>query len=196
MADATEVFHRLQEFLDGLPAGPLRHEIRARLLDALIPCWDFFTGSDVERMAVRKLDRMEEPTWNPPVLTFIIERHGGTVLGSVYGDLQEWRVNMETRVAECETVRRRQLHPKQAAVNVESIADDLTRLILTGAEDERLRRLRDGRVQVLTGVVFPPGPRQTFEGRRKRLQAALEKRLAAHGWERRGSYWQFRPSPR
>ena len=45
--------------------------------------WPDLKGSDQEGMAPYKLteDRIEQPAWEPPVLTFVIERHGGTAQG-------------------------------------------------------------------------------------------------------------------
>jgi hypothetical protein len=46
-------------------------------------CWYEFEGADDTKMWPSKLTgRMEDITWDPPILTFKIERHGGTVMGS------------------------------------------------------------------------------------------------------------------
>jgi hypothetical protein len=41
------------------------------------------------------LNRMEKPIWNPPILTFRIERHGAAALGSSRAEVQEWTVDLE-----------------------------------------------------------------------------------------------------
>lgn len=41
------------------------------------------------------IGRMESVTWTPPILTFRIERHSGTVNGSVYAEMQCWDVDCE-----------------------------------------------------------------------------------------------------
>jgi hypothetical protein len=49
----------------------------------LVGCWEQFAGGEAHGMSGDKLlGRMEEVTWAPPLLAFVIERHGGTVLGS------------------------------------------------------------------------------------------------------------------
>ena len=80
----------------------------------------------------------------------------------------------------------------QARVDVKPLADEIAMLIISGDDDERLQRLADGRVQILAGRIFPPGStvKQTVEGRRKRLNKALEERLSPHGWLRTRSWWQ------
>jgi hypothetical protein len=47
-----------------------------------MPVWADLEGASDEAMEPWKLGRMENPEWLPPVLTFVVERHGGTVLGS------------------------------------------------------------------------------------------------------------------
>jgi hypothetical protein len=50
------------------------------LASRLAACWDEFDGADAEGMDPDKLHgRMEDISWHPPVLSFTIERHGGTV---------------------------------------------------------------------------------------------------------------------
>ena len=62
-------------------------------------------------MAGHKLiGRMENVEWHPPILTFLIERHGGTVLGSARAELQRWTVDLDRRTATCERVGHRQFH--------------------------------------------------------------------------------------
>ena len=41
------------------------------------------------------IGRMEDVKWDPPRLRFSIERHGGTVMGSGYTELQSWIVDFE-----------------------------------------------------------------------------------------------------
>ena len=45
-------------------------------------CWDLFGTSDDSSMEAYKLDgRTEGLSWNPPILSFDIERHGGVAKG-------------------------------------------------------------------------------------------------------------------
>lgn len=81
----------LQELLAALPPGPIPEDIK--LDKALAACWDGFRGSDDGGMKDDKLlGRMENVQWQPPILTFTIERHGGTVNGSTRAELQHWEI--------------------------------------------------------------------------------------------------------
>ncbi len=56
-------------------------------------------------------------------------------------------------------------------------------LILEHADDQRLQWRPDGTVAVRIGEIIPTGPlpKQTFEGRRKRFRAALDRMIANTG---------------
>jgi hypothetical protein len=73
---------------------------------------------------------MEAVAWNPPVLTFRIERHGGTVLGSTRAELQHWHVDLERKTASLVKTGRRQLRPMQPRLNVEPLVEEIVRLIV------------------------------------------------------------------
>jgi hypothetical protein len=79
---------------------------------------------------------------------------------------------------------RRQLTPMAKGVDVEPIKDEIVQKILGGEEDQRLKWIEPGVVQVVLSQVFPAGsgPKQTVEGRRKRLRDALKEELMGHGW--------------
>jgi hypothetical protein len=68
----------LYELLANVPPGPVAGDLG--LDRALAGCWDGFRGSDEGGMESYKLlRRMENVWWRPPILTFTIERHGGTL---------------------------------------------------------------------------------------------------------------------
>ena len=69
-----------------------------------------------------KLFRAENLHWDPPVLSFTIERHGATVLGSTRAELHEWKINMETLTAYFYKGRYRQLMLKSKKLDVKPIA--------------------------------------------------------------------------
>ena len=76
-----------------------------------------------EAMEPYKLNRMEKAEWQPPILSFVVERHGGTALGSTRADLQHWTVNVETKEANCHIAGHRQLEPMQPRMDVKPLAD-------------------------------------------------------------------------
>jgi hypothetical protein len=71
------------------------------LADFLAAAWEQLNGFDAEGMAAEKLDRIEQVEWNPPRLTFVIERHGGTVMGSTRAELHGWSIDIDRGTANC-----------------------------------------------------------------------------------------------
>src|SRR5262245_49932584 len=115
---------QLIEYLRLMPPGIIAN---AGALDSILAnCWGELHGANAEGMEPYKLcGRMESISWDPPVLSFMIERHGGTVIGSTRAELQHWRVNVQTRSATCGTGGHRQLKPMQAKLNVKPIAEEI-----------------------------------------------------------------------
>src|SRR5262249_6573675 len=137
----------LASYLKNLDPGPV--EVATHLERLLAQLWDDLGSDDDGGMVGRKLvGRMEHVEWHPPVLTFTIERHGGTVLGSTRAELQQWYVDIDHRKATCERIGQRQLHRMARRVDVAPIADEIARLITDGVIDHRIRWLGDGRVRV------------------------------------------------
>jgi hypothetical protein len=193
----TEI-KKLIEFLEPLKPGSIQDQPNENpskpgtLLERLVfECWHEFEGGDSEKMQGYKiLHRMEKPIWNPPILSFTMERHGATVAGSIRADIQEWRLNIETLKADCETVGRRQVNPMDQRLNVGPIAEEIAHLIQTHKTDERLKWNKDGSVRVLIGKIIPETVKQTTMGRRKRFRIALKESLTKVGWQeiRQGVY--------
>jgi hypothetical protein len=155
------------------------------LVSLLRAVWQELDGSDEEAMAVHKLERIDDPVWESPHLTFTIERHGGTVLGSSRAEIQRWIVDLDVRSARTEHAGRyRQLRPRGPVVDVVPIADEIASLIATDADDERLEWSRDRQsIRVTTSKWLPHAPAQTTRSRAARLKAALLPKLAELGWQ-------------
>jgi hypothetical protein len=171
-------------FFDHLPSGPT---VDATELAAILSAhWHEFDGGNSNGMAGSKLQgRMEDVEWLPPILTFTIERHGGTVYGSTRAELQRWTLDTQKMTATCETVGQRQLQPVQAKLKVEPLAEEIAAMVVKRQDDERLKWYGDGQVQVVIGEVLPEesAVKQTLAGRRKRFRQAITARLAQSGWE-------------
>jgi hypothetical protein len=71
-----------------------------RAAGLLAAAWPDLDGSRDMRMESRKLGRIESAEWAPPVLSFQIERDGGTVLGSTRAEIQIWHADLGRRTAE------------------------------------------------------------------------------------------------
>lgn len=181
---------RLVTYLKQTPEGVITDT--AELEELLAECWGEFIG-DYGGMEPRKLlGRMDDVLWRPPILEFVIERHGGTAMGSSRAELQHWTIDVEHRTVTMAEVGYRQISPRVDPLDVKPIADELVTLITRGSKDKRLQWSALGRVRVLTGRIISAGsvPKQTLEGRRRRFLKAMEERLAPHGWQRRGSWWE------
>ncbi|MCP4603802.1 MAG: hypothetical protein GY847_25340 [Proteobacteria bacterium] len=157
-----------------------------RVVELLIQCWKDFEGRDETKMEEHKLGRAEEVEWKPPILGFIVERHGGTVMGSSRAELQRWFVNIEERTAYCGESSYRQLSPRQAPLNAKKLATDIASLVTTkDRRTEYLKWFDDGTVRVIVGKILPEGSavKQTLIGRRKRFRKELREVLKESGWE-------------
>ena len=172
----------LLNHLATLPPGPIIDT--GDLARLLADVWHEFSGDDGGMEGRKLLGRMEHVAWNPPLLTFNIERHGGTVLGSKRANLQEWALNVEEKTVTCVEARRRQLSPMQPRLDVGPIAEEIASQIVNRQEDHRLKWYADGRVRVLIGKILPEGSvvKQTLAAHRRRFWAVMKERLAEQGW--------------
>ncbi len=172
----------LRNYLANIPSGPINAAQVQDVKSKLAECWEELKIiSDDAGMKAYKLNRAEGLAWLPPFLTFGIERHGATVKGSIYGELHAWKVNVETGEAYIASRTRRQIHERDASVDVEPLAQEIAALIVGGKEDNRLaRKGRQNRVQI--AQVIPKTIPRTISARRKRFRVALTKALADSGW--------------
>lgn len=176
--------NKLKKILETLPPGQVSSPSDDAVEKALSKCWDALEGSDDEGMDGYKLvGRMEDVRWDPPLLTFRIERHGGTVMGSVCAEIQEWTVDVEKGTAEhYPWGGKRLVGQRPRPLKVAPIAKEIADLVVTEKNDKRLKWITANHVRVLVSEVIPETSRQTTSGRRKRFWAALEGELKPHGW--------------
>ena len=189
----------LRTLLNTIPSGPISSDSRSLILERLAAAWDDLSGSGAHGMAGDKVlreKRAEQLTWNSPILSFRIERHGSTVQGSTRAEVQEWNIDVHRGVAAVALVGIRQLRPRAGNLDIRGLAQELAAAIAERHDDPRLRwRLGDS-VELLTAVAIPQTNPQTTQSRRQRLVAALKAMLASDGWElrRSGSHTLFERS--
>ncbi|MBI2806515.1 MAG: hypothetical protein HYX68_16155 [Planctomycetes bacterium] len=155
----------------------------------LAVAWNDLAG-DFGGMRPDKLfGRMEDVTWTPPLLTFRIERHGATVMGSSRAEMQAWTIDVEKGTACCEAKGYRQLSPRQPPLDVKPLVDEVAAAIVNHADEPRLKWVDQETVRVKIGLIFSKGSavKMTLAGRRKRFQMALAERLATKGWVQVGA---------
>ncbi len=90
----------LRVHLKNLDSGPVQETTQLERLLAKV--WDDLDGDQGGMTGHKLIRRMEHVEWHPPLLTFEIERHGGTVIGSTRADLKRWTVNFDRQKATCE----------------------------------------------------------------------------------------------
>lgn len=182
----SNVIDGLLSYLAALPPGPIL--VPADLERLLSNRWDEFSGDDAGMEGRKLLARMRNVFWSPPILTFTIERHGSTVMGSSRAPLQEWTLDVEKMTAHCVERGYRQVRPRQRHPDIDGIAEEIARFILAKQNDDRLKWYEDGRVRVLVGKVIPEGSavKQTLADRRRKLRAGVRRRLTENGWEEAG----------
>lgn len=173
----------LNQYLATIPPGPISN--KAPLESLVATAWGQFSGDDGGMVGDKLVGRMESVVWNPPRLSFAIERHGATVNGSSRADMQHWVVDLEAKTATLEKVGRRQLDPMQPRLNVGPLAEKIADLITSGQEHDWLKWYSPDRVRVMVGEVLPKGSavKQTLEGRRRRLWRALTAGMEPSGWK-------------
>jgi len=181
MRPRSEAVERLRAYLERFGADG--DDLFVQLAEA----WGQLSGGDDTKMAAYKLDRgwVESPVWDPPVLTFTIERHGGVAQGSSRAKKQRWVIDLDAGTAHPEPAGQRQLRPARQTLDVAPLVARIVAAIDAGADDPLLEWSKDrSSVRVLmTDAVNPDGaPKQTLEGRRKRLKAMLNPELAKIGW--------------
>ncbi len=115
----------LLKYLESLKAGSIPDTSEVESLLAV--CWDKFDDSRVGGMTGDKFDgRMENVQWEPPVLSFDIERHGRIVGGgSTRADIHRWKLDVIKRTASFEQARYRQVRPNAKRLDVNPIAEEI-----------------------------------------------------------------------
>jgi hypothetical protein len=176
----------LLSLLASIPPGPVSDTTELERL--LAACWDELSGDDGGMEGYKLLGRMEVVAWNPPILSFAIERHGGTVMGSTRAEVQHWEVDLEEKTATLAKTGHRQLRPMAKRISIKPLLERILNAIRLGKEDDLVSWHHD-EVFVNTTTIFPKGSavRMTLEGRRKRLRDAVAGVLLKEGWERLGN---------
>jgi hypothetical protein len=183
----------LRAYLQTIPPGSIADP--TELEQKLAACWDQFRGGSAEGMAGYKLlGRITEVRWEPPSLSFVIDRHGRTVMGSSRAERHRWDLALELGTATWSRVGHRELDPMERRLNIRPLAQSTADAIVNHRLDESLRWGQDGRVRVRIGSILPVGSAvaQTLAGRRRRFWQALDELLQGAGWMR-VSHGVYRP---
>jgi hypothetical protein len=166
-------------------------ELRAALEQGLAADWERLLAACWHELEIglpdhgfesyKLLNRTENLSWKPPLLTFDIERHGPTACGSVYAEVHSWEVDVESGTARIVGTRRRQVHPRAERFDVRRLAEDVAAHIIARKEDPRLA-WKGNVVCVRMGQVVPETNKQTTADRRQRFRLILDELLEARAW--------------
>lgn len=187
----------IQKDLFDLPAGKLTGASAGVAIRHLGACWGRLSGSSEESTTADKLHRAESLTWDPPVLTFTLERHGGTVNGSTRGELHHWKVDLAQGTAQIVRRNHRQLSPTAKKLDVKALAREVAAMIVAGAKSEKLDWKTEGTVVLNMAAIIPVGVKSTTDARRKKFHRALVDELRQEGWgeERKGTRISYARDP-
>jgi hypothetical protein len=118
-----------------LTMGTKRPIEASRLSKLLASDWDSLEGSSKTAMAAHKIDgRARGFKWKWPILTFEIDRHGGTVNGSTRADRQKWTMtsrNERRDQRRLATASSRRAHPVLTEPAVHQFVDVICQRLTT-----------------------------------------------------------------
>lgn len=188
----------LRSYLARISAKELGHGEHEEAERLLFKCWCELEilSDDAKLEPYKLLHRTEGLTWNPPLLSFDIERHAATVGGSIYAHVYSWTVNVESGTATMEeNPTRRQVRSKDKALKVAPIADEIVRLVVNRERDERLKWSKDSsQVTLLFNKIIKATNWRTRAGRKERFWKVFEKEIQGRGWEVAAGQVQTLPS--
>jgi hypothetical protein len=185
---STTNLEQLQDFLEAIAPGSVTDRSVVGTLEQMLgDCWHILSGNKGGMTGRKLLYRTENMCWNPPLLTFKIERHGGAVLGSTRAEMQTWTVDVNEPTATYDSRGSyRQLVPNSPRLNVVPLAEKAVSMILANQDGDCLKWSKDrGRVTIRTGKIIPAEEtvKATLIARRKRLAKQLRERLEGEGWQ-------------
>src|SRR3954468_13170886 len=122
----------IRRLLAEVKRGKIPSDTIPLLTDELVKVWNELSGATEERMEARKLDRGSDWTWHPPMLSFLIERHGATVLGSTRGSIQKWSIDLDTGTATWHPAGYRQLSPMNPRFDHKAAAQRIADALAAG----------------------------------------------------------------
>ncbi len=186
---------KLKSHLNTLLSGKISDT--SKIEDLLSRCWGQLEVDHGAMAGYKLLGRMENVKWNPPLLSFTIERHGAMKFGSSRAELQRWSVNINEAVAGY-SQGYRQKYKRESPLKTKPLAEEVGKLIIGRKDSEKLKWYDDKtRVRVIAGKIIPDDvAKQTLFARRKRFRRDLTEFLNNYGWQEiRPNNYRFAKCP-
>jgi hypothetical protein len=190
MGKPMQQLNKFRVFLKTLPVGRILGENEIKVKKFLFDCWSDLEGSDDTSMSVMKLHRIENLAYNPPnKIEFDIERHGGTVMGSVYAEVYHWTIDLDQGQVHHDYPKKRVVGTRDEVLKVGPIAEKIVQEILGFDKDsQNIEWKSDKKVRVLISEIIPETNQQTTTARRKRFRNCVEELLLPNGWQTTKQY--------
>lgn len=185
---------KLRQLVASLTPGNVRKSVYSDIESALAACWEKLGGFTDGGMTRDKLSsRIETVRWEPPVLSFMIERHGALVVGrSSRAELQTWYVDTNELKASLGQSSYRQMRPMDNPFDTHAATQELTDIIhQKSVGDPQIKWLDDSTIKIVTAAVVPETNNRTTSARRKRLIIALAAKLERDGWRQKANQSVF-----
>jgi len=131
--------------------------------------------------------------WQPPFLTFKLERHGWTVNGSSRASLHTWKVDLENRSAQITKNGHRQLDKPDDPLNCKKLAMHIAGKIQDGIDcDDYVWSDGKNTVTLRLVSIIPLTYQRTTSGRRIHFRQIMIDLMKELGWEFRPKGNQMR----
>jgi hypothetical protein len=178
----------VRDLLSNVEPGKLSDETISAIVGELRPVWEELEGATDAKMAAYKLDRGCEWAWTPPLLRFLITRHGGPPMGSSRGERQLWSLNVQEAVAHWVDYGFVQLKPQSPPFRYELAVQEITSLIDAGpaaqTSHDGLVWVGTDRARVTLNKFLPESANKATQASRiKRLREKLVLHLSQLGWD-------------
>ena len=177
----NELIEKLNTLKHGLVPGSNKTEV----LNLLSGCWQYLDGSDDQNTTAEKLYRAEKLAWDGTILSFILERHAGTVNGSSRAALHHWNVDLAKNYAKISETSPRQIYPMDSQMDIKKKANEVAEQILSREQLENIEWRTANHVVLNISRIIPETNMKTTTDRRKRFRAELEKIMSNQGCDRK-----------
>ena len=176
----------LNALLQTCGEGEIDSAMKPAIIEILGENWEDIPGANCEKTYPYKIKRaQDEPMkWEAPILSFKLERHGGTVMGSKKAEIHSWVIDTQKRRAQIVNKSPRYLVPPDRKWDPTPLAQELFRAIAQRQEHPNLKWDNENTTVRLIGIrdLIPGDNNQTLQGRRKKFRENLQELLSEKGW--------------